>query len=120
MGRILLIDDEPDIVFVIRRALEKAGYAVETATDPMQAIENFKASYFDLIVTDIRMPKINGFQLYREIRKRDASVKFAFMTAFDIYQQEFSKVFKSTEVRLFFKKPVSVIELTNQIGKELE
>ncbi len=63
---------------------------------------------------------MNGFELYRAIRKNDEKVKFAFMTAFEILENEFKKIFKNTEVKLFFKKPVMLSELVNTVKEELQ
>ena len=88
-------------------------------TDARAALDNFKQDYYAMLITDIRMPDMNGFELYREIRKKDENIKVAFMTAFEIYESEFSKVFKNTEVKLFFKKPVKLSELVSRVKEEL-
>ena len=65
------------------------------------------------------MPVMNGFQLYRQIRKIDSKVKVAFMTAFDVYEAEFQKVMPSIDVKLFFKKPMYLGDLVQKVKHEL-
>ncbi|HXV45861.1 MAG TPA: response regulator [Nitrososphaera sp.] len=119
-GRILVVDNEQDITSVIKRGLETAGYAVDSYNDPEQALENFKPGYYDMFIFDIRMPKINGFQLYREIRKKDYRAKVCFMTAFEVYREEFEKVFPDFDVKCFLTKPLSIKDLQKIVGVELE
>lgn len=119
-GRILVVDDEPDITSVIKRGLETAGYAVDAFNDPGQALANFKNSYYDMLIFDIRMPKLNGFKLYREIRKKDGKAKVCFMTAFEVYRNEFEKVFPDYDVKCFLTKPLSIKDLQKIVGAELE
>ena len=119
MIRLLVVDDEPDIAFVLRMGLENNAFAVDSFTDPLRAIHNFKEDYYAMVITDIRMPKMNGFELYRELKKKDDKIKVAFMTAFDIYHSEFNMVFKNTDVKLFFKKPVTLAAMIDGIRQEL-
>jgi two-component system, OmpR family, response regulator ChvI len=72
-----------------------------------------------MLITDIRMPIMNGFELYSQIRKQDSKIKVAFMTAFDVYEDEFRKVLQSIDVKCFFKKPMLMNELVERIRQEL-
>jgi DNA-binding response OmpR family regulator len=119
MAQIMVVDDEPDVAATIKMGLEGEGFIVDAFTDPQAALDHFKPDYYDLVITDIRMPDKNGFELYRELKKKDEKIKVAFMTAFEIYEGEFSKVFKNTEVKLFFKKPVRLSELVARVKEEL-
>ena len=67
------------------------------------------------MIIDIRMPRINGFDLYRQLKKRDTSVKVCFLIAFQIYYEEFRKMFSTIDVKAFIRKPVSISNLANQI-----
>jgi DNA-binding response OmpR family regulator len=69
--RILLVDDEYDIALAFKISLENNGFTVDTFNDPEEALSNFKAGLFDLLLIDVKMPKMNGFELYREIEKID-------------------------------------------------
>lgn len=118
--RVLVVDDEPDITKVIKGGLENAGYLVDSFNNPEQALSHFKPDYYDIMIFDIRMPKLTGFQLYREIRKKDSSAKVCFMTAFDVYQKEFSRMFPSYNITCFIKKPVKLTDLQLMVKGQLE
>lgn len=117
--RIMIVDDEADILSVIKRGLEaKKELEVEVFSSAEAALKDFEAhpqNYYDLIITDIRMPNMNGFELYRRIRELDPSVRIAFITAFEINKEEFSKVIPSVEVTDFISKPVSIAILREKI-----
>lgn len=113
--RILLVDDEVDIVAVYEKGLSLDGFKVEGFSDPERALLDFEPDAYDLIILDIRMPKMNGFELCREIRKKDEKVKIYFMTAFEIYFTEFEKVLPSIKVDGFIKKPIDLGELSSLV-----
>lgn len=120
MKRIAVVDDEPDITTVLKKGLEHHGFAVDVFNDPQAALASFRPGNYDLMIIDIRMPKINGFDLYRELKKRDGSVKVCFLTAFEIYYEEFRKMFPSVDVRAFIRKPVSISSLVSQVNSTIE
>jgi DNA-binding response OmpR family regulator len=120
MTRVAVVDDEPDITTVLKRGLEQHGFTVDSFNDPQIALANFKPNYYDLMILDIRMPKLNGFDLYREIRKRDGHTKVCFLTAFEIYYEEFRKMFPTIDVKAFVRKPVSISALVKQINTTIE
>jgi CheY-like chemotaxis protein len=115
----MIVDDEADILSVIKRGLEaKKELEVAVFSSAEAALKDFEAhphNYYDLIITDIRMPNMNGFELYRRIRELDPSVRIAFITAFEINKEEFSKVIPSVEVTDFISKPVSIAILREKI-----
>ena len=113
---IFVVDDEADIVSLIERGLVKNGFKVDVFTDPVEALSHFKPDLYDLVLLDIKMPKMNGFELYREIRKIDSKVKVCFVTAFEVYYKEFKKVFPSLEINCVIKKPFTIQELTQQVN----
>jgi DNA-binding response OmpR family regulator len=114
MKRIAVVDDEPDITNVLKKGLERHGFAVDTFNDPQAALATFQPMYYDLMIIDIRMPRINGFDLYRQLKKKDTGVKVCFLTAFQIYYEEFRKMFPSIDFKAFIRKPVSISNLINQ------
>jgi DNA-binding response OmpR family regulator len=116
MKRIAVVDDEPDITTIFKKGLECHGFTVDTFNDPQAALASFKPNYYDLMIIDIRMPMINGFDLYRELKKRDNSVRVCFLTAFEIYYEEFRKLFPTIDVKAFIRKPVSISNLVSQIN----
>jgi len=120
MKRIAVVDDEPDITTVLKKGLEHHGFAVDVFNDPQAALASFRPGNYDLMIIDIRMPKINGFDLYRELKKRDGSVKVCFLTAFEIYYEEFRKMFPTVDVKAFIRKPVSISSLVSQVNSTIE
>ncbi|HEX2124706.1 MAG TPA: response regulator, partial [Nitrososphaeraceae archaeon] len=86
--RVLLVDDEPDLNLTLKMVLEENGFKVDSFTDPLSALENFKgesAGMYELLILDMKMPGINGFELYRQIKKIDDKVKVCFLTASEMY-----------------------------------
>jgi CheY-like chemotaxis protein len=73
--RILLVDDEPDVIFTIKRVLENIGFIVDSYDDPILTLANFKPGSYDLILLDIKMPNMDGFDLYERIKEIDRNVK---------------------------------------------
>ena len=120
MKKLMIVDDEPDITAVLKRGLEQHRFAVDAFNDPEQALSNFKPGTYDLLVVDVRMPKLNGFDLYRAVKKKDEKVKVCFLTAFEIYYDEFRKVFPKLDVRHFIRKPIGVLDLVKQINASIE
>jgi DNA-binding response OmpR family regulator len=119
--RILLVDDEPDVVEVFGRGLKLKGMQVDAYTSPQETLESFKPNRYDLAILDIRMPDMTGFQLYREMKKRDPSITTCFLSAFEIQANEFKSVFPSMDdVKAIIKKPISINELLNEITPFLE
>jgi DNA-binding response OmpR family regulator len=117
LKRILIVDDEQDIISVFRMVLEMNDFEVDAYNDPLLALSNFKQNAYDLVILDIRMPVINGFELYKEIRKVDDKVKVCFMTAFDDYRQEFKKSFPMLdEIKCFIRKPKAIEDLVNHVA----
>ena len=117
--RVLLVDDERDITIAFRMGLESNGFIVDTFNDPQEALSNFKAGLYDLLLIDIKMPKMNGFELYQEIEKIDNRVKVCFITAFEVYYKSLRELFPTMNVDCFIKKPITTDELVERISTEL-
>jgi two-component system, OmpR family, response regulator ChvI len=118
-GRILLVDDERDINTVVRKGLERVGFKVRAFNNPLDALSKFEAGSYDVALLDIRMPSMNGFELYKKLREIDSKIKVCFITAFEMYEEEFKKLFPSYEVRCFIKKPIKLTDLIVEIEKIL-
>lgn len=114
------MDDEPDIAAIIKLGLEKEGFIVEAFTEPLKAIEQFKSGLYDLALLDIRMTPINGFELYRKLLKIDNNLRVCFITAFEIYYDEFRRVFPKIKVDCFVRKPASIDSIAKIVRNELE
>jgi DNA-binding NtrC family response regulator len=119
----MVVDDERDILSIVKRGLEsKNRFQVDIFIDAESALASLKENsndYYDLVLTDIRMPKINGFELYRRIKESNPSMKIVFITAFEINKEEFSKVIPSLDVIDFISKPVSMSTLISKLNSIL-
>jgi DNA-binding response OmpR family regulator len=114
--RILIVDDEVDITTVLKKGMETKGFKVDVYNAPTEAISNFKPNTYDLAILDVRMPQMSGFELYRELKKLDGGLDFCFFTGFDIYPDEFAKMFPDISVKAFLKKPISLSQLMLQVN----
>ncbi len=87
-----MVDDEPDIIHVVEMVLEDNGFLVDSYTDPTLALSNFKPGLYDLLLLDIRMPKMNGFELYQKMKEIDSNVKICFFTASELFYEEYRRL----------------------------
>jgi two-component system catabolic regulation response regulator CreB/two-component system response regulator ChvI len=132
-NRILLVDDEVDITMVYTMGLQDNGFKVDAFNDPLQALSDFKSGSYNLALLDYKMPKMNGFELYQEIRKVDTKVKVCFITAFDVYHGDLKKEFHrnsngkyqdkeeedSDIIKCFIQKPIGIDELVKRVKEQL-
>jgi len=117
--RLMAVDDEPDITFTLKVVLEQSGFLLDVFNDPMEALSNFKPHYYDLILLDVKMRQMNGFELYQEIKKKDKNVKLCFVTAYQLYLESLRQQFPNLELGCFIRKPIDIDDLVNRINKEL-
>jgi DNA-binding response OmpR family regulator len=115
--KILVVDDESDVCFVLETVLDENGFVVDSYQDPLLALKRFTARLYDLVILDIRMPELNGFELYREIRRLDKKVKICFLTAGEMYYGAYSDIFSSLPTNCFIRKPIENQELMNRINE---
>jgi two-component system response regulator ChvI len=115
--RVLIIDDEPDIILTLRMALEQNGFRTDSYSDSILAYKNFRAGVYDLVLLDIKMPNVDGFQLYQKIKRTDSRVKICFLTASEFYDEEIRKEqgFDGFDKELFLRKPVEIACLIDTI-----
>ena len=116
--RILIVDDEKDVGRTFKMILENYGFDIDFFTDPAMALETFKPNLYELIILDIKMAEINGFELYDKLKSRDPKIKTLFITALNSvepYNTRNSKVYPLSGVRHFMKKPVSSEDLLGQV-----
>lgn len=109
-----MVDDDSNITFTFKLMLEKQGFQVEAYNDPTKAASDFKEGVYDVALIDIRMPQMNGFDLYGEIRKKDTKVRVCFITAFEISKDESGHPSADGLVD-FIRKPVDMKELADRI-----
>lgn len=117
--RIMLVDDEKDVSIVLKSGLERHGFTVEVFNDPLDALSHFKPEHYDLLLLDVRMPHMSGFELYGEVRKLDKGVKALMISAFEIHESELRKHLSEKESRSIIQKPISAKALAGIIDKEL-
>ncbi|MDW0269671.1 MAG: response regulator [Nitrososphaeraceae archaeon] len=116
--RILAVDDEPDLTMICSLALQYHGFKVDTFNDSQEALSNFKPDYYDLVILDIKMPNMDGFELYDKIKKKDDKVKICFLTASELYYEEFrKKEYSALDKNLFLKKPIDNDDLLKEVNK---
>jgi two-component system response regulator ChvI len=121
LRRILLVDDEVDVISVFKMILEMNGYEVDSYTDPKIALDHFKPNLYGLLLLDIRMPIMNGFELYRKMRDIDDRVSVCFITAFEDYREEFKESFPMLdEFKYFIRKPKAIEDLVNHVAAILD
>lgn len=119
--RIMVVDDEPDMTLLFKMALEEVGlFKVDIFNDPTIALSNYKPGSYDLVTLDIKMPKMDGFELYNEIKKKDDKVKICFLTASEMYYKEVRKEkYCALDKDLFLQKPIENEMLVKEINKIL-
>ncbi len=113
--RVLVVDDEADITYALKVGLGGKGFKVNAYNDPTVALSNFRPGAFDIAILDIRMPKMSGFDLYREMTKVDRNIRILFLTAFDVHREEFEKMFPNVKVETFLKKPITIAKLVSKL-----
>jgi two-component system catabolic regulation response regulator CreB/two-component system response regulator ChvI len=118
-AKILVVDDEQDVTVITRKGLQRFGFEVHAFNDPLEALSSFKDNQYDIALLDIRMPSMNGFDLYKKLIKIDSNIKVCFITAFEMYEEEFKKLFPSYKVRCFISKPIRLTDLVEQLEKML-
>ena len=118
---ICIVDDEADIILLCKLVLEDAGFNVYTFTDSLQALSDFKPNFYDLVILDIKMPNMDGFELCKKINEIDNKTKVCFLTASEMYYETFRKRDHcKTDKNLFLRKPIENDELVKKINKIIE
>jgi CheY-like chemotaxis protein len=121
-NKILLIDDEPDIIYSMKRVLENNNeFVVDSYTDPILALTNFKPGSYDLILLDIKMPNMNGFDLYQKMKKIDSNAKMCFLTASELFYEEYRRLdaYPSLDKAYFIQKPIRIEQLLGKLNEIL-
>jgi len=119
--RIMIVDDEYDIARLFAIGLERNGFAVDVFNDPFSALSNYKAGLYDLILLDIRMPDMNGYELYNKIRDIDDKARVCFITAYEESLNDFKKLFPNLEeVDCFIRKPIEIDNLVKIVKSKVD
>jgi CheY-like chemotaxis protein len=127
--RILIVDDEPDVAMTLKLGLEssndddnkKIKFEVYSYTNPVEALSEFKPNFYDLLLVDITMPVMNGFELCEKVLLLDLNIGVCFMTAGEINQEAIRELYPLRTIGgCFIKKPVEIDHLIRQLIAELE
>ncbi len=117
--KILFVDDEPDIIWLSKTVLERNGFEVQAFESPMSVLENFKPGSYDLLVIDIKMREMDGFELYDKLRKMDNNINVCFLTAAQEYYDKYKERYSWLQNECFITKPISLENLVNTINSVL-
>lgn len=120
-NKLLIVDDDPDIITTFKLTLEDSGYIVDAYTNPLECISKFKTKTYDFVLLDIIMPEMDGFELYEQIKKIDSDVQVCFMTAYDVNYESLREIFESPDIEgTYFKKPLEIKELVKYLDSQLK
>ena len=121
-SRILLVDDEPDIALAFKIGLEDNGFRVDAFDSPLKALSNFRSDLYDLLLLDIKMPKMNGIEAYHQMKEIDKKVTVCFITASEtLYYEDISKkIFPILGVKRLIRKPIRIDDLVKDLRDELQ
>jgi DNA-binding NtrC family response regulator len=116
---ILVIDDDPGISTFIKQSLAKNGFKVFAFTDPIMALEDFKINCktCGVILSDVRMPGMNGYELVKQAKQIDKDAKVVLMSAFEIQEKEFHNLLPDIKIDGFLQKPFSIQHLNDAVEK---
>jgi DNA-binding response OmpR family regulator len=113
----MVVDDEYDITFTLQAGLEDDGFNVDAFTDPERALSSFKPDLYDLVLIDIKMPKMDGFVFYEQLKTIEPDIKVCFLTA--MYRKEIRVEHCALNKDLFLQKPISNDDLIREIKKRI-
>jgi DNA-binding response OmpR family regulator len=125
--RILIVDDDPDITLTFKKAFEeanrisgnKSSFHVNTYNDPLVALSEFKPDFYDLMLIDINMPKMNGFDFCVKVFEVDVNPRVCFMSSEFINQEALREQYPSLSIGCFIRKPVTIENLVRRVKAEL-
>ncbi len=126
--RILIVDDHPDIILTFKRGLEaeneyssgKIFFQVYAYDDPLEALSEFKPNFYDLLLVDVNMPKVNGFEFSEKILKLDVNVRVCYISAGEMNIEALREQYPSLSIGCFIKKPITIENLVRRVKTELE
>ena len=117
--KILLVDDEPDITFTIKNMLYNTGFEIHTFNDPITPLKLYRRNFYDLVILEIKIPNMDGFELYIKIKEKDPTVKICFLTAIAIFDEESRKsrpeVDRIITEECFIQKPITTKDLIKKL-----
>jgi DNA-binding response OmpR family regulator len=114
-GRLLIVDDDIDILYTFKSGLEQQGYFADIFEDPVEALENFKPGKYDLLLVDVHMPRMDGFKFFQQAQRVDSNAKACFITAYDARTKAFGELYPDLDIGCYIKKPIAMVDLAEQI-----
>jgi DNA-binding response OmpR family regulator len=117
---ILIVDDDPDMTSIFSLGLQDEGFEVYAYNDPLDALSEFRPNFYDLLLVDINMPKINGIELSKRLLDLDSNVKICFITAGEANIEVLRELYPARDIGCFIKKPVAIDQLVKRVKAELE
>jgi CheY-like chemotaxis protein len=126
--RILIVDDHPDIILTFKKGLEaeneyssgKIFFQVYAYDDPLLALSEFKPNFYDLLLVDVNMPKVNGFEFSEKILKLDVNVRVCYISAGEMNIEALREQYPTLSIGCFIKKPITIENLVRRVKAELE
>jgi DNA-binding response OmpR family regulator len=120
--RILIVDDNSDITLTLRMGLEDndATMEVHCYNNPAKALLDFKPNFYDLLLVDVNMPLMDGFELCKKLVEKDLNVRVCFMTSGEINMDAVRDVHPLKSIGCFIKKPITADALAKRVRAELE
>ena len=126
--RILIVDDHPEIILTFKKGLEaeneyrrrKIFFQVYAYDDPLLALSEFKPYFYDLLLVDVNMPKVNGFEFSEKILKLDVNVRVCYISAGEMNIEALREQYPSLSIGCFIKKPITIENLVRRVKAELE
>jgi len=114
--KILVVDDDPDITSLYKAALEgQEGFKVDTYNDPSEALSNFKPHCYDISLIDVRMQGMDGFELYKELKKLDPIIKVCFITGYEVNYRTLQEIFPELDQECYISKSITMKELKKHV-----
>ena len=117
---VLVVDDDPDMTSVFSLGLQDEGFEVYTYNDPLEVLSQFRPNFYDLLLVDINMPKMNGIDLSRKLLELDSNVKICFITAGEANIEALRELYPTRGIGCFIRKPVTIDELVRRVKAELD
>jgi DNA-binding response OmpR family regulator len=117
---ILIVDDDPDMTSIFSLGLQDQGFEVYTHNDPLEVLSQFRPNFYDLLLIDINMPKMNGIDLSRQILELDSNVRICFITAGEANIEVLRELYPTRDIGCFIKKPVTIDQLVRRVKEELK
>ena len=119
LKKILVVDNEADITYALENVLENYGFSIDSFNDSMLALNSYKSNFYDLVILDIKMPKMDGFELFNKIKEKDPNVIICFLTASELFYEELRKTRYLLGEKLgeeyFIQKPIKIDDLVQKM-----